>query len=411
MNNKETILNAPGLVGLVAKYINETSYKEQPILAMAAAIVAVGTIYGHRLQTKRGLRTNVYIFAIADSGAGKESSRQSVKVIFVKLPESLSGLICGDPASASGLLSALNRTGGVGLFLIDEIGHYLYGINGKNAPSHTRDIMPLLTKLFTSANTIYHGMEYSDRTKGLESKKDIEQPCVCVLGSSVPERVYNAITLDDICDGFLPRWIIFESDDISPSTNPNIKSFDESSGPELVNIITERINNIDSMLFSPIIQPLVVLTDELAAMALKEFEIKADNMRKNAIEQQSNMKYIYTRAYEYAEKLALIACEYNDNTPVITKQSAQWAIAVVEYSLEQMKKVVSNVAANPYEQEMECMLDIITRRGKMQKSEFCNYCRKWPLKKRESLLSDLVACGQVKIYKDDEISYIEPVKM
>lgn len=402
----ETILNAPGLVGEMTQYINEVSFKEQPILAISAAIVGVGAIYGHRLQSPSGLRTNIYMFSLADSGAGKDGGRKALKILFDKLPESFSKIVCGDPASAPGLLSALSKSDGVGLFLIDEIGHYLSGINNRNAQSHTRDIMPLLTKLFTSADTMYRGTEYSDRTRGMESRKDIDQPCACVLGSSVPERVYGAITIDDICDGFLPRWLVFESKNIAARNNPHRRLFDESCGVKLVETILARTKIIDAQSSLPMVVPI----DNAAYEILKNFETFTESMRIKAINEGSQMKYIYTRAYEHAEKLAMIACEFVDGLPVVTQRSAQWAIAVVEQSIEQMQSVIVGIAASPHEQNRNKMYEIIQRRGKMNKSEFCNFCGKWKHREREELLSDLTNMGRVKQYKDDNnITYVEPI--
>ncbi len=400
------VLDAPGLVGQMAAYINEVSYKHQPLLAVAASIAAVGAIYGHRLQSTSDLRTNALVFALAESGAGKEGSRQAVRQLFDRLPDNLGKLMCGDPASAPGLLSALHRTGGVGLFLIDEVGHYLSGINNKNAQSHTAAIMPLLTKLFTSANTTYHGTEYSDRVKDKEQRTDIKQPCVCVLGSSVPDRIYTAINLNDICDGFLPRWLVLESDEISPETNQSRKKFDESSGLQVAQTIAQQVQILDER---PDALPIEVPFAPEAEQILQKFREQCDIARIKAVKEDSQMKYIYTRSYEHAEKLALIACEYMDRRHIITRHSALWAIAVINKSNERMKDVISNVASSPHEQNLDAMLAIIRRRGKMSRKEFGNHCRKWKHKMREELLSDLRDAELVKEYKLDNVTYIEPV--
>ncbi|GHT74567.1 hypothetical protein AGMMS50222_03930 [Endomicrobiia bacterium] len=404
MNNNKMILNAPGLVGKIATYINETSYKEQPILALAAAIVATGAFYGHRLRTRTNLRTNIMVFALGESGAGKDGSRVAVKILLDAMPESFSKMACGNPISAPGLLAALNKAGGVGVFLIDEIGHFIASINGKKAPSHAAEIMGLLTQLFTSANTTFRGGEYSDRAKDAKPRVDIIQPCVCFLGSSTPDRVYNAISLDDVADGFLPRWLVLESDDIAPANNPAHKNFDKSTGAALAKEIPEIVGAAD------LSAPRCVIPDDEARQILDSFADTVDKLRQKAITGGSNMKYIYTRAAEHAEKLALIACEYKNAAPVITAQSAAWAVAVVNYSVEKMRRMIEKVAASPHEQAMNDMAEIIARRGKMAGTDFCNYCRRWKLKEREELLKDLVACGRAKQYREDGTTYIEPTQ-
>lgn len=411
---KEKILNAPGLVGEIATYINETSYKQQPILALAAAIVATGAIYGHRLQSITGLRTNIYILAIAESGTGKESPRVAIKVLFDNMGGEFQKMVSGDPASTAGLLGALEKSGGVSVFLIDEIGHYLRGINGKNAPSHLAGIMSLFTKLFTSADTTFRGLEYSTRAKDAKGRTDIEQPCACVLGSTTPGRIYGALSLDDIQDGFLPRWLALESNDNDPKDNSDMKKFRDSHGAYLVQRIPEIVAVADSkktitMESGTTAIPVIVHPNDTARKMLDQFKAHANELRKKAIETESNMKYIYTRANELVQKLALIACELIDGEFVITESSATWAISVIEYSMNKMQSMIEKIASSPHEQAMDDMLAILNHRGKMTKAEFCNYCRKWILRERQALLDDLVAREKAICYKIGKKSYVEPV--
>ncbi len=402
----KAVPNAPGLVGKMAHYIDEVSFKEQPLLSMAAAIVGTGAIYGHRLQTETDLRTNVCVFALAESGAGKEGGRRALQMLFDKMPDGFKEVVCGEPASAPGLLSALSRNGGVGLFLIDEVGHYLSGLTNRNSQATTCAIMPLLTKLFSQANRTYRGTEYSDRAKGLEQRKDINQPCACVLGSSVPERVYSAITLDDVSDGFLPRWLIIESTNNTPRTNLNIKSFADSTGPELIEEILRRAKIIDANTQKPISVPMTAD----ARHVFNGFVAWCNQMREKSINEGSSMKYIYTRACEHVEKLALIGCEYKDDKPVITVHSIQWAIAVVQLSMLRMEQAIRCVSASPHEQKLDKMLQIIQHTGKMKRTKFCNVCRKWSAKERNMLLIDLKEAGLVREYKESNTTYIEPIQ-
>ena len=119
------ILNAPGLVGKIAKYINETSLYEQPILSLSAAITAAGTIYAQKLSTETDLRTNMYCLAVAETGSGKDHPRKAIIELFNRVDPYLEKKISGDPASEAGLLSALEDNRGVCLIQIDEFGHYL----------------------------------------------------------------------------------------------------------------------------------------------------------------------------------------------------------------------------------------------------------------------------------------------
>ena len=66
-----SILNPPGLVGKIARWINATSIYPQPMLAVAAAITAAGVAMSHKVQSPTRLRTNFYTMGLAPSGAGK----------------------------------------------------------------------------------------------------------------------------------------------------------------------------------------------------------------------------------------------------------------------------------------------------------------------------------------------------
>jgi hypothetical protein len=414
MKNTKTdiILNAPGLVGHVAKYIDEVSYKVQPILSVASAIVAVGAIYGHRLRTRSNLRTNVLIFALAPTGSGKDGGRKAIMWIFDSMSEDFRKMICGVPKSAPGLLAALYKAGGVGLFLLDEIGHFISGINGVRAPSHTIGIMSLFTELFTSASETYRGGEYSDRPKDSKPRTDISQPCACVLGSSTPDRVYKSITPDDICDGFLPRWLVLDTDKSIAADNPAQNSFEESSGPRLAKTIIKIVNAIKAA-NKDSVYPLQVLPNEQAKERMANFKSTMENLLIKSADEGSNMQHLYSRANEHMEKLALIACEFKNDEFFITEQSVEWAIAVVEFSLAKMESVIDAIATNAHEQAANNMFDIIQRfnkdKGKMPLKEVSNRTRGLKPKQREELLNDLISQERIVKIKENGITYVSPV--
>lgn len=85
----------------------------------------------------------------------------------------------------------------------------------KYAQSHQRAIAPLLTRLFSSSQTTFLGKEYANRKDN--TRKDIEQPNVCIYGTTVPGRLYEGLTPGEISDGFLGRMIVLQSDDPDPA--------------------------------------------------------------------------------------------------------------------------------------------------------------------------------------------------
>lgn len=411
------ILKPSGLVDMLTKYIQEVSYKKQPILALSGAIVAAGAIYAKRTQTEGNLRSNIYCFSIGESGCGKEDPRRAIRELFCCLSADLKSSLSGDPVSSAGLLSAIENANGKIISLIDEVGHFIAAINGKNSQSYSKDIIPLLTKLYSSANSTFFGREYSQRSKDAKPRVDIEQPCVCVLGSSVPSRVYGAITKDDVLDGFMTRWIILETEEINPSDNPNRKAFSESSGPQLIKYIGALTAALDKKItgsnFADMVPiPYEVPADKGAKVLLESYRISFNTLRTTEIRSKSDVAYLYTRAYENLEKLALVAAEVQTDTylPIITEKSVKWAYYVVLYSIERMKTLLGEISKSAYEKQLDEMEERIRKHGKITKSAFCDICRKFNKKTREELLSDLIESGRVHKSFENGITYIKSLQ-
>lgn len=397
------ILNAPGLVGKIAEYINDVSLFQQPLLAMAAAITASGVVYGQKIRSETDLRTNIYCVAVAQSGAGKDAPRKAVVELFNKVGPDMLKHYLGKPASDAGLMAGLQDAGGVALMQIDEFGHYLKGINQKDGPKYLSAISSLLTELYSSASTVILGQQYSNRQTNAK-RIDIEQPCLSVLGSTVPDRLYNALSVDEIMDGFLTRWIFFESEDYDPSLNTNRKDLQNYVPISLI----ETIRNIRKM-FTPrsagegdfvgitkVKARVVPFTPEAIVIANDFYSIIREK-RIKAIEENNLMKVVYTRSYENMVKLALVACEDYNGGLAITKNSIQWAINVINYSNYKFRKILGDhLASSPYEEKLNKMYNTIKARKKPYTESSFNYTfKQWNLKERLGMLQDLQAQGKV----------------
>lgn len=407
---EEKILNAPGLVGQIAEYINDVSLFRQPILALSAAITAAGTVYGQKVRSETDLRTNIYCLAIAESGSGKDGPRKAVLSLFDKVGSDLKKHFIGKPASDAGLMSALEESGGVALMQIDEFGHYLKGINNKDNPKYLAAISSLLTELYSTASSTLMGQQYSNRQTNAK-RIDIEQPCVCVLGSTVPDRLYNALSVDEILDGFLTRWIFFESKDYDPEINVNRKDIQSYVPFQLI----ENIKNIrkshaprsagEGEFVGPVkIKTMIVpLTPEAQVLANNYFML-IKNKRNEAIENGNLMKVVYTRSYENMMKLALTACEVIDGHLTITKESIEWAINVVTYSNLKFKEIIGNHISNsPYEKNLNEMYNELKKRKRSLKESAFHYTfKRWSMKDRVHMLEDLQRQGRISITKDKD---------
>ncbi|MFO0906798.1 MAG: PriCT-2 domain-containing protein [Isosphaeraceae bacterium] len=394
----EDILNPPGLVGRIARWINLTSIYPQPMLAVAAAITATGAAMAHKVQSPTRLRTNFYTMGLAPSGAGKDHARDCVATLLCR--SGLESVIGGTPASGAGMLTALREGGGRCLILWDEFGRVLRNLNHKNAGSHQRDILTYLIELFSSAKSMYAGVQYANHD-GKMKRTPIDQPCLSVYATTVPERFFQTLTNDDAIDGFLARWLVLESKDYT--LRPARVTADVNDPPEDLLAELRRWKdapsnydprgNIDGVLR---ICPMVVSYTDEAEEAIAAFS--EEMRRKSASEsaRRTGFSAIYARSAEHAIKLALAAHEGE----TIGVEAMRWGIAMARHCAAYMAEAVrENVVANEFERASKKILSIIAdgRGDWVGHSLVVRRTQELGVKIRHELISNLAEAGMIEV--------------
>ena len=194
-----------------------TARRPQPLLSLGASLCAIGALMGRKYRTESNLRSNLYIVGIADSGSGKNHSREVVNELFVEA--GLAHYLGGNKiASGAGLLTAIHRQPAI-LFQIDEFGMFLAAAaDRRRSPRHVTDILDNMTELYTAAGGIFLGAEYANRD-GQNERRDINQPCLCVYGTTTPLHFWNALQGSNVIDGSLARFIILPTENDYPEEN------------------------------------------------------------------------------------------------------------------------------------------------------------------------------------------------
>ena len=356
------LLNPPGLVGRIAAWVNATSIYPQPTLAVAAAVAAAGIAMAHKVQSPTRLRTNFYALGLAPSGAGKDHARDCVTTLLCRA--GMENLVGGTPASGAGMLTALREGGGRCLVLWDEFGRVLKNLTHKNAGSHQRDILTYLIELFSSAKGLYAGVQYANHD-GKMKRTPIDQPCLSVYATTVPERFFQCLTSDDAIDGFLARWLVLESTDYT--LKPEKGAADVNDPPEELVAELRRWRlapsnydprgNVDGVLA---IRPMTV---GYSAEAEALIDAYGEAMRRRAAAEaaaRSGLSAIYARCAEHAIKLALAAHEGEQ----IGAEAARWGVAVADHCAAFLIDAVkSHVAESEHERNMNRVLQVVSGRG------------------------------------------------
>ena len=364
MQFPKELLKAPGLPGTLSDFIDRTSLMPQPILGLGAAIAAAGALMGRKVRGDTNIRTNMYVIGLAPSGSGKDHARTIIKRLFNDT--GLGKLELGAPASSAGLITSLRTNGeGRGLILWDEFGRMLKQIMGWKAGSHERDILTAIIELFSSSQSIYMGKQYANHD-GKNPMKPIDQPCLSIYGTSVPSHFYDALSGSEAIDGFLSRWLIFESKTYSTEEEEREESFAET--PQAIIDVCkywkeQPFNNepgggnlSDAMK----VVPRLIKSSKAANDHLKAF---AARTRKTAIDAENSgdpKGAIWSRAGEHARRLALVAHEGDQ----IELNVAEWAVKLADYCCQYMSAAIGDyVSSSELEAQTKRVLRTIREKG------------------------------------------------
>jgi len=340
------LLMAPGLPGKISDLINRTALMPQPVLALGASIAMAGTLMARKVRSETNLRTNFYIIGIAPSGAGKDHPRTIIKRMMHDT--GIGNLELGVPASGAGIASALLKNGeSRGLMVWDELGRTLKQYSSWRAGNHEREIMTALIELFSSAQSVYLGKSYANHD-GKNPTKAIDQPCLSIYGTSVPLHFYEALSGSEAIDGFLSRWLIFESKDYTMEEEAPEKVFSEI--PQYMIDICKYWKEQPfyaekgggNIADGTRVVPRVVYATSAANAYLKSF---ATEMRKKAMQAELEGKSsgaIWSRAGEHARRLALVAHEGDQ----IELKVAEWAVNLAKFCCNYMAMAIEDYVSS-----------------------------------------------------------------
>lgn len=392
-----------GLVGDLARYMIATARRPQPLLSLGASLCAIGALMGRLYRTESNLRSNLYVVGIADSGSGKNHAREIVNEVFFEA--GLANHLGGNKiASGAGLLTALHRQPAI-LFQIDEFGMFLSAAaDRKRSPRHITEILDNMTELFTAAGGIFLGAEYANRD-GMNERRDIVEPCLCVYGTTTPLHFWGALQGANVADGSLARFLILPSDDSYPDENlaaglrqappdliDGIKLIASGGGRPRGNLVGKTSGAVTA-----VDAAVVPMTDDARSCFAKLSRELTVELRSAA---GTAFTAILARIGENAMKLALIVAVGRDAArPVIEQHDAEWAIGFVRHFAHRtMEAVERHVADTETEAHLKRLREIIRVAGRdgLTKSEITRATQWLKARDRDDILVTLVESGDIK---------------
>lgn len=325
----DTLSKPPGLVGMVAQYIYETSVRPVPEVALCAAIALIAGICG-RSYNISGAGLNQYLILLAKTGVGKEGAATGIDnlIAAVRPQVPMVDQFIGPSAFASGqaLIKVLNERPSF-VSVLGEFGLTLHQLCDPRAPAPQIMLKKVLLDLYGKSgwNKVLRSSVYSDVEK---NTKLIQAPSVTLLGESTPDSFFDGLGLPHIAEGLIPRFSIIEYTGLRPPRN---LSNGAPPSPELtarlVELITVSLTTTNNHTCA------IVGMDAEAAELMDAFDARADskiNQAGNEVDIQ-----LWNRAHLKVLKLAaLLAVGVSPHQPVITRDLAEWAVTFVERDVQ-----------------------------------------------------------------------------
>lgn len=315
-------LEIPGFVGQVMRYCLDTAPYPNAVLAFSGAIALQSFLAGRQVRDAADNRPNLYIIALAMSGAGKDWPRKLNTAIL----DDIGLLDClGDKlASGEGLQDALKAHPSL-LFQTDEFDTLLQAM-AKARDHRYESIMAMLLTLYTASNSVMP----LRRLSGDSSPGVIQQPHLVVLGTAIPKHYYASLSERMLTNGLAARLMIFDAGRRGPGQRPT--PIDPPK--EILDVARWWAKeNAHRRTGSEAPKPRTV-PESPEATELKE-RVRAETEREYAAAEACTNECamtVWARVYEHACKLSLLyAVSENAEDPVISADAVQWATDLVFY--------------------------------------------------------------------------------
>lgn len=366
----EHLCYPPGAVGDFARFIVGCARFPSPHLSLVASLAFVAGLVGRRYRGPTGLRSNLYIVGLAESGFGKDITIRATSALAdsTQWGSKVSEALFADQIrSLPGLAGKLRKSPSA-IAVQDEFGRWLAEHTGRNTASHRAEITASLMELTGAPTGFWGGQE-----KAGGNIPRIVAPCLSVHGVSTPSTFWNALSSGNISEGLLGRLVLIDVGNAEPvkvrrppNSIEDIPTALSQQVAELLGLSAGKFTGSFCALSARSDEkPHPIMTAQWGNGVDDLFEDFDDRIRamKRTIDPQ--YRPILNRVGENAARLALIvAVGCDPKEPIITREIQTWANAVAEHSLNVILRGANdNIADNDRAAEYLRVRQQITRRG------------------------------------------------
>jgi hypothetical protein len=348
------LLRIPGFVSEVMDLCLETAPYPNHVMAFCGALALQAFLAGRKVRDPGDNRTNLYLLGLAHSASGKDWPRKLNTRILLEIGADSS---LGERfSSGEGIQDALYLSPSM-LFQTDEIDGILQSMS-KSRDGRHENLMSTLLTMYSSANSVYP----MRRKAGRELPGSIDQPCLVVFGTAIPNHYYEALSERMLTNGFFARMIIIECGERGKGKDAKVLKI-----PERVIATAKWWNDYSPTpgnLHTAHPEPTIVPQSAEAIAILADTRLEAEAEYGKAESQNDSVgTTVWGRVNEQARKLALLyAISENHAEPIIGAEAASWATTFVLHQTRRML-YMANSHANETEFALRCqkVIDMLTK--------------------------------------------------
>ncbi|MEQ9097106.1 MAG: bifunctional DNA primase/polymerase [Phycisphaerales bacterium] len=330
-------LRVPGFVGEVMDHCLATAPYPNPTLAFCGALALLAFLAGRKVRDPADNRTNIYLLGLAHSSAGKDWPRK----INAKTLQAvgLANRLGEQLASGEGIQDALHAAPAM-LFQTDEIDALLQSMK-RARDARYESIMATLLTMYSASNSVYP----MRRRAGQPDPGVIDQPCLVLFGTAIPNHYYSALSERMLTNGLFARTLVLESGPRQAGQEPGI-----ADPPQRV-IETAAwwasFRPAPGNLTDSHPQPRTVPQTDGARALLVHLRCEAEDAYAKAESASDAVATtVWGRVSENARKLALLYAISEDHLEAeIGEDAVRWASALVLHQSRRMLHMAAGYAA------------------------------------------------------------------
>lgn len=366
----ETV-RCPGILGTIQDYYNASAKIPQPGFAVQCALAIGSVILGRAFRTEYGNYTSLWFMNIAGSARGKEHLKTVTENVLDAC--GMAYLISGDGYTSQGAVISALMDAPNHISVIDEVGKYLAAakergnINGQSANTAMMEAIGRCGGKLRSKN-------YSRMSAG--SKADavvIHRPAMTIQAMTTPSTFYDNLSVEQISDGFLGRFIVFHSKlpRVAPRRVPII---------DVPEQITDWADSIRARI--ALHDPLNTLSSHenpISAITLKVREsanVLHDRFAHEMVDlmndlDQFRLAEVAGRQAEFAMRLACICALARDPmTDTVEIQDSQFAIDYIRARVtETVSEIRHHMNGSEFEKNKKTVLEAVRKAGTLGVTE------------------------------------------